>query len=101
METVREFLTKLNQAKGYDVDDDSLVETLIESGTQVNSYGRDEHRWYICEQVVNELEGLFIEFTDYIITGDNSMDDMDLSYDLDAARFVEEKTRQIIETYYE
>lgn len=98
---VREFLKKVNQEHGWDVDDFSLAETLIDYGTVVHRSGQDQHRWYICQTAVTEIDGTFIAFTDYIITGDNSMSDMDLHYDLDAAKIVERKERTITEVYYE
>ena len=98
---VKEFLTAINKREGYSIDDEALVETLVETGERVFSGYQDVHRWYITEEVVNEVEGRFIMFTDYIITGDNGMDDMDLSYDLEKAYFVEKKTREVTETYYE
>jgi len=100
-QTVREFLTEYNKNNGYDIDDDSLIETMVYVGKKVHREGIDEHRWYICETVVNEIDGTYIEFTDYIITGDNSMSDMDLEYDLDSAKIVEKKERQVTEIYYE
>lgn len=99
MGTVREFLKKHNEAKGYGVDDGDLIETLTE-GNRVHVEGRDEHRWFFCETAVNEIDGVFIQYTDYLITGDASMSDMDLEYDLDSAEIVERKERQITEVYY-
>jgi hypothetical protein len=100
MESVREFLRRYNEAKGYGVSEYELIESLID-GKRVHEEGRDEHRWYICETAVNEVGGKFIQFTDYIITGDNSMSDMDLKYDLDSAKLVERKEREVTEIYYE
>ena len=99
-QTVREFLAGICAREGYGTEEGSLTELLTE-GARVHSGDTDEHRWYICQDVVNEVEGTFIRFTDFIITGDNSMSDMDLSYDLDAAKIVTKKERRITETYYE
>lgn len=98
--TVREFLTEYNNSKGWGVDDGDLAETLTEA-ERVHAGSTDEHRWYIEQEVVSNVDGTFISFTDYIITGDNNMQDMGLSYDLDSARIVTRKERQIIEVYYE
>jgi len=98
---VREFLKKVNEEHGWGTDDDSLIETLIDYGVTVHTEGMDEHRWYICQTKVNQIDGTFIAFTDYIITGDNSMSDMDLKHDLETARIVERKERAITEIYYE
>jgi hypothetical protein len=100
MSTVREFLKQVSEKKGYGVTDADLIELLTE-GNKVHSEGRDEHRWYICETVVCEVDGTYIQFTDYIITGDGNMQDMDLEYDLDSAKIVERKEREITEVYYE
>ena len=98
---VREFLSAYNEKKGWSTDDDTLIETMVHTGKVVHREGRDEHRWYVCETAVTEIDGTFIQYTDYLITGDNSMSDMDLEYDLDAARIVQRKERQITEVYYE
>lgn len=98
MKTAREFLKEYNEKEGWGTDDGELIETLIDAGKIVHREGRDEHRWYICETVVTDIDGTFIQF--YTITGDNSMRDMDLEYDLDAARIVDRKERQVTEVYY-
>jgi len=100
MESVRDFLTEYNQKKGWGLDEDTLIESMTE-GKTVWKGDLDEHRWYIIQQVVVDIEGTFIRFFDYIITGDNSMSDMDLEYDLNEAEIVERKERQITEVYYE
>jgi len=101
LKTVREFLSAYCESEGYGTEDDSLIEALTEGNRVWNSDYMDEHRWYICNEVVNEINGVFIKYTDYIITGDNGMSDMDLSYDLDSASIVQRKERQVIEVYYE
>lgn len=97
---VREFLKQVNEKHGLGTDEESLIETLVD-GVILHRSGRDEHRWYICETVVTDIDGTYIQYTDYVITGDNSMSDMDLRYDLDAAKIVERKERQVTEVYYE
>ena len=99
-QTVREFLKKHNEKRGWDTDEYGLTETLVEADT-VWSGADDTHRWFICRPVVKDVEGTYIRFLDYIITGDNSMSDMDLEYDLDNAEIVERKERQVTEIYYE
>jgi len=98
-QSVREFLTAINIKEDWDIDDESLGETLVDHGRKVYSGEQDSHRWYIREiGSVQQIEGRFIQYDDYIITGDNSMSDMDLHYDIDNAKFVEKKTRTIEET---
>jgi hypothetical protein len=58
------------------------------------------HRWYGIQSVVNEIDGVFIMFNDYIITGDGCMGDMDLSHNLDDMAIVHRKERTVIEVYY-
>ena len=99
--TVREFLTTYNEKHGYGIDDGCLIESLIEEGVVVHKGDTDQHRWYIMQECVSEIEGVYIRFTDYIITGDMGMADMDLSYDLDSAEIVTKRERQVTEVYYE
>ena len=101
MTTVREFLTKFNQRKGYETDDEGLVETLIECSREVQRIPFSKHRWYHKELVVVDIEGTYIKFIDYLITGDSSMSDMDLRYDIDNAKIVQRKERQATQVYYE
>jgi len=97
---VKDFLIEYNQGKGYSIDEADLVETLLEAKT-VYIGDNEEHRWYIIVPTVSEINGFFIAHTDYVITGDNSAADMDLDYDLDSAKFVVRKEREITEVYYE
>lgn len=98
---VRDFLTDYNKKLGYGTTDEDLADTLLGASKKVWTGDSDEHRWYILQETVVEIDGKFILFDDYIITGDNSMRDMDLEYDLDAARFVERKERVETVVYYE
>jgi hypothetical protein len=98
--TVRGFLTEYNKANGYGVDDECLIETLTESKRVHTDSYIDMHRWYGIQSVVNEIDGVFIMFSDYIITGDNGMADMDLSHNLDGMVIVHRKERTVIEVYY-
>ncbi len=100
MSEVREFLTALAVKGGDNATNELLAEILIEDGNIVHCGEQIEHRWYIEEEVVTEIEGIFIKYTSYIITGDACMDDMGLKYDLDNAKFVTKKTRTVIEVYY-
>lgn len=100
-QTVIEFLTEYATKEGYSTDTESLQETLSECGEIIFRGNRDQHRWYIAEEVVANFDGTFIMYTDYVITGDGCMRDMDLEYDLEAASIVERKERQVVEVYYE
>lgn len=101
METVKDFLINYNIRNNWKTRDAELMETLTEVGKVVSRKNRQEHRWYMTETVVVCIDDRYIEYTDYIITGDACMADMDLQYDLDKARFVERKTRPSIEVFYE
>jgi predicted phage-related endonuclease len=100
IKTVREVLTEHNKANGYGVDDECLIETLTESQRVHTDSYIDMHRWYGIQSVVNEIDGVFIMFNDYIITGDGCMGDMDLSHNLDDMAIVHRKERTVIEVYY-
>lgn len=52
MKTVRQFLEEKNKKDGYETDEHSLIETMVDSGKIVHREGRDVHRWYICEDEV-------------------------------------------------
>ena len=100
MKTVKELLESVCIRDGYEPDYDNMSE-ILECGEVVWEGERDQHRWYIRLPVVVKLEGYYIHYTSYIITGDGCMDDMDLQYNLDAAHFVERKEREVVEVYYE
>lgn len=100
-ETVREFLTRINSSKGYTVDNKSLIESVTEGCRIHTDPYIDMHRWYGIQTVVNEVEGVFIMFSAYIITGDEGMSDMGLEYSLDEMSIVQRKERTVIEVYYE
>ena len=98
MKTVREVLKEYCKKKGFGTTDKDLIEVMTEA-EQVWSEELDKHRWYIVQNVVVELDGAFIMYEDYIITGDSSMWEMGLEYNLEKARIVERKERT--EVYYE
>lgn len=100
MKTARQELIKYNKKHGLGVDDCDLKDSLGLKGRVVARYGRDQHRWYIQETVVKDFDGIFIRYTDYVITGDSSMDDLCLEYNIDAAEVVERRERQVTEVYF-
>ncbi len=59
------------------LDEDDAWEMLCGADTKY-SKKIDERRWYNLEEKVVEINGKFISFTDYDITGDGSASDMDL-----------------------
>lgn len=101
-QTVREFVTEYNQKNKWPADDDGdLMETLLDGSDHVKTVQHEAHRWYIRAETVVKLDGKYIKFDDYVTTGDSGVQDLGLEYDLDSARFVERKERQITEIYYE
>lgn len=102
MNKLREFLSSYSASNGWGTTEQDMIEVMVECGKHVwSDSDTDQHRWYICQEVVVDIDGTFIKYTDYIITGDNGMADMDLQYSLDSASIVTKKTREITETYYE
>ena len=99
--TVREFLTEYAKNRGGSTEDEALIETLTEEGEIVyTDPDINMHRWYGLQTVVCEIDGVFIEYDKYIITGDAGLGDMDLKYNLDEMSLVEKKERQVTEIYY-
>ena len=104
-QTVREFITEYNKRRGSDPEpcEDSMIEIIQELGDEVwtDPY-LDEYRWYSIQEVVVKLDDTYIKYGKYIITGDNSMSDMGLEYNIDTDfHIVERKERVITEIYYE
>ena len=101
-QTVREFLKEYSVSKGWPVEsDEDLVETLLDATNHIKTIQHEAHRWYIAAETIVELDGKLIKFDGYVITGDNNVADIGLEYDLDSAKFVERKERQVTEIYYE
>jgi len=90
----------LAQEDNGDLPDNHILEIITE-GETVWEGEMDTHRWYILQEVVVAVGDLFVWFQKYIITGDNSMSDMGLEYDLDDFALVERKERVVTEVYYE
>lgn len=99
--TVREFLTQIAKREGWWTEDTRHNnEVLAEIVEDVYTGDRDPHRWYIAEETVVEVEGRYIKYWAYITTGDNSMSDMGLAYDVDDMDFVERKEKVVTEVCY-
>lgn len=101
MKTAKEVLMSYNASHDWPVADEGLIDTLGGSGKVVWEGSDDVHRWYIVRPTVKEFDGEYIYYFDYVITGDNSMSDMGLEYDLESAKVVEKKERVVTEVYYE
>ena len=68
-QTAREFLEKYCTAEGWGTEESSLIEALTEGERVWNDEYMDQHRWYICNEVVNKVGDKFIKYTDYIAVG--------------------------------
>lgn len=97
-EEIKKHLEEYNKQNGWSTSEESLIETLKESKT-LYSTTISHHRWYdVTFNVVNINEKL-ICFNWYYFTGDASVKDMDLQFDITSIGLAEEKTR--METYFE
>lgn len=101
MKTAKEVLTNYRANHDYPATEDGLKEMLGYCGDIVWEGKDDQHRWYIIRPTVKEFDGEYILYDDYVITGDNSMKDMDLEYDVESAKVVKRKERTVTEIYYE
>lgn len=80
-EKVKQHLIQYALKHGYSEEEINLEEILREEGTQVHSEIVSSHRWYDDEEIIVELDGMYIRYYDYHITGDNSAYDMGLEFD--------------------
>ncbi|MEE9193110.1 MAG: hypothetical protein V3U21_01110 [Thermodesulfobacteriota bacterium] len=101
MSKVKQILVDTCINNGWDIDDESLIDTLLDYGTVADVKNGRTHRWYIDTEVVTEIDGVLIQYNGFLVTGDNSWKDMDLEIDLDKAKIVTRKERQVTEVYYE
>lgn len=88
MNTAIEHLKAIALRDYEDADDTTLWEILTE-GDEIESEIVSEHRWYDDERKVVKVEGMFIEYYDYHITGDNTSWDMGLENQFDTICEVE------------
>lgn len=56
--------------KSVDTIDDNAIIEFLENGKTVKVYGHEEHRWYTMFSKVIELDGMFLDFEDYVNSGD-------------------------------
>ena len=56
-------------SKGWEPDDDIVMEILIEGKTK-KEFGHDEHRWYTLFTQVVQIDEMFVEFNNYSNSGD-------------------------------
>jgi len=77
----KDWLIQYAESKDYDTDDNSLMEIITEAD-EVERETYSSSRWYDTQTVVVKIEDKFVSYIDYHITGDNSMFDMGLEYNL-------------------
>lgn len=75
-----------------DADDEELIDILIDFGTDEDVVDVDEYRWYTRYTKRMTLGDYRIEYTDYRIHNDTTMEDNGLTYDVDScvATLIEE-----------
>ena len=86
------------RAKGYDINDDMLVEIVTE-GKVVWEGEYDRHRWYSLVPTVVLVDGMYIKFNLCDVHGEEaSVEDCIGSYDLN--EFIEVEPFEITATAY-
>ena len=86
---VKEFLEGVCKRDGFKATTHNLVETLTEAKEVYRDVGA-AHRWYDELEVVVKIDDKFIQYNWFHVTGDNSIDDMLLAFNLSAVTFCEE-----------
>lgn len=97
-EKIFNHIKQYNESKGWGVTEKDIIETLQESDS-VWMGEADKHRWYNVHTRVVCLNGMFIGFTHYETTGDDSPSDMGLSFKKESVKEYEPKEKTI--TFYE
>lgn len=82
----------------YGTTDDDIKELLTEATTIYKELG-SSHRWYDEEFRVVNIDGMLIGYDWFHVTGDNSVSDMGLEFDINSICQVEKKQRTI--DYYQ
>lgn len=98
-EEIQKLLDAHNASKGFPVTIGNAVEALLE-GREVFSELGGSHRWYDEEIRVVEIDGNLFQYAWYHVTGDTSISDMGLDFDLSSVELVEEYTETVVVTKY-
>jgi len=90
--SVSEVLKAMPEYSEYN--DGELLEVIVDCGKVIweDNY-IDEHRWFNLRETVVEVDEIFIKFDKYHFTGDHSMCDMDLEYNLGDFIIVQKQSR--------
>lgn len=86
---IQKILENVCNKHGWEISDATFAEILIEADW-VDSEIVNSHRWYDEKSVVVKIEDRFIQYQYYHVTGDNSLSDMGLEFDLSSVVFCEE-----------
>lgn len=82
-EKVRAHVMAYALKEGWEIENDKDLVEVITEADEVHSSIESSHRWYDDTWNVVKINGMLIGYAGYHITGDNSMFDMGLEYDLD------------------
>lgn len=88
-EEVKQFLTTVFEKNSKPTDDSDEFMELIKYSTKVYTTIVGHHRWYDDELNVVKIDGKYIGYLDYYMTGDACAYDMDLHFDWSSVAFYE------------
>jgi hypothetical protein len=94
---IYDHVKKYCESKGWGTAEDDIIETIRESKKVWQDEG-DVHRWYILNTRVVCIDGMYIGFDHFTITGDNSASDMGLEFDKKSICEYEAKEK-VVEIY--
>jgi hypothetical protein len=86
--TAYEFVVEYNKSNSWDIDNDTIYETLQEE-KQIYAGKEDKHRWYSEYLGVVNLDGTLIGYTFARTHGDMSAREMGWEFDIDSICYVE------------
>ena len=86
---VKEFLEAVCKRDGFEPTTQNIVETVTEA-KEVHRVIGGSHRWYDELEVVVKIDDKFILYDWFHVTGDNSIYDMGLAFNLSSVKFCEE-----------
>lgn len=94
-EKIKAHVIAYNEKRGWEISDESLFETIMESGKEIYSEVGASHRWYNEKFVVVELEGMLIGYDTFDTTGDAGWKDLGLEHDISKVYEVEKKQKTV------
>lgn len=94
-EKIKQHLVEYAASKNWQTDDDTLFEIVRES-KEVYSEKISSHRWYDDTFIVVEVNGMYIGYHDFYMTGDNNASDMGLDYDINSICEVRPVEKRVI-----